>query len=93
MTTSFAAKCDILAAIYLEIQDTQDFGDYLPRNNPAIQLALNVELGYAKATDMGVELIEKAWQELLEFLGNTDEGYADYEEFWYPQDYYADRRK
>jgi hypothetical protein len=86
MTTTFDAKCDILTTWYTDIRHSVDYGDFVTKAHNGVMLAYFTQLRLAIPSNTGVQLIDQAFDLLLEWHNLTDVGWEDDEAFFYPND-------
>jgi hypothetical protein len=71
--TDFKTKCEILAELWLNERDNEDFDDFIEYNDLGLPLAYCISSGIVEETDRARGFIEEAWALLLGSLG-IDEG-------------------
>jgi hypothetical protein len=75
MTTTFENKASILAELWLDYKDDENFQDFIEYNDLGLPLAYCVANGIIETTDKANTFIEEAFALLLDGLGQEDTGY------------------
>jgi hypothetical protein len=79
--TKFKNKCAILADIWLNYRDDQEFADFIEYNDLGLPLAYAIESGIVEKTERAKSFIEETFELLLAGLGiEEDTGFEDLEE-------------
>ena len=73
--TKFDNKVNILADLWMNYRDDEDFKDFIEYSDIGIPLAYMISNGITVKTDMGEKFIEETWLLFLAGLGIKDEGY------------------
>lgn len=75
MTTTFENKSSILADLWLNYKDDENFQDFIEYNDLGLPLAYCVANGIIETTAKATSFIEEAFALLLDGLGQEDTGY------------------
>ena len=78
--TPFEKQCDILAELWLNYRDDENFGDFIEYNDVGMPLAYLSNSNLATPTDEGKVMVEETWSVLLESLSLTDTGFDTLED-------------
>ncbi len=73
--TTFDKRCEILADLWLNYRDDQNFQDYIEYNDLGLPLAYAIDNDIVKPTDRAVSFINEAWDLLLTGLQQEDTGF------------------
>jgi hypothetical protein len=73
--TPFDKQCDILAELWLNYRDEEQFRDFIEYNDVGMPLSYLSHSKLAIATDEGKMMIGETWSVLLESLSLTDTGF------------------
>jgi hypothetical protein len=74
-TTDFSAKTNILADLWMDYRDDEDFKDFIEYNDLGLPLAYAVDNGIVEASEMAERFIDETFRVLLSSLGLEDEGF------------------
>jgi hypothetical protein len=80
MTTTFENKASILADLWIEYRDDENFNDFFEYNDLGLPLAYAIANGLIDTTDKVSSFIDEAFALLLEGLGQEDTGYESLEQ-------------
>ena len=75
--TPFSDQCVILADLWLNYRDEEQFADFMEYNDIGLPLAYAVANKVAEVTPTGESLIEETFSLLIEGLGLEDSGDFD----------------
>jgi hypothetical protein len=73
--TSFDKKCEILADLWLNFKNDEEFLDFFEYNDLGLPLAYAVANGIVETTDMAARFIEETFALLLDALEAEDIGF------------------
>ena len=73
MATNFLSKCDILAELWLDYRDEEDFADFVQYNDLGLPLAFAISQDIIKTTPRAEGYIGEAFDLLLAALDIEDE--------------------
>jgi hypothetical protein len=79
-TTLFSDKCQILAELWLNYRDDQEFGDFLTYNDLGLPIAYALANSIVKSTEMAERFVEETFDLLLAALEIEDEGWDSLDE-------------
>lgn len=74
MATPFEKQLEIISSLYLEFRSDEDWADYFEVTDVAGPLAFSITSGFAALTATGSELINEAFEQLLDRLDCEDSG-------------------
>ena len=74
-TTSFENRCSILAELWLNYRDDEEFGEYIEYNDLGLPLAYLIDSNIVATTTEAEKFINEAWAMLLDALEVTDVGW------------------
>jgi hypothetical protein len=63
--TPFSSRCEILAELWLDYRDDEDFLDFISYNDLGLPLAYGITNSLAKLTENGEAIINETWNLLL----------------------------
>jgi len=63
--TPFSSKCEILAELWLDYRDDEDFRDFIEYNDLGLPLAYALSNNIANVTENGEAIINETWSLLL----------------------------
>ena len=63
--TPFSSRCEILAELWLDYRDDEDFLDFISYNDLGLPLAYGITNNLAKLTENGEAIINETWNLLL----------------------------
>jgi hypothetical protein len=75
MTTTFEAKCEILAELWLDYKGNPKFEDFIYYNDLGLPLAYAITTEIVSSSAKAQVFIEETFVLLLEAMGKTDEGF------------------
>jgi hypothetical protein len=76
MGTTYENKCGILAELWLNYRDDEEFADFIEYNDLGCPLAYAISAEIVESTDRAQEFIEETFELLLSGLDiEEDEGY------------------
>lgn len=79
--TSFEDKASILADLWLNYRDDEEFVEFIQYNDLGLPLAYAVSEGIVETTEMATKFIEETFELLLAGLGvDEDTGFEDLDE-------------
>ena len=73
--TSFSDKCNILAELWLDYRDDEEFQDFVEYNDLGLPLAYSFANGIVEESPMGENFVNEAFNLLLAGLGLEDTGF------------------
>jgi hypothetical protein len=73
--TTFENKCLILADLWLNFRDDEQFEDFIQYNDMGLPLAYALSEGVVKGTELSNKFIDETFDLLLSGLGTEDEGW------------------
>lgn len=82
--TSFEDKCDILADIWLNYRDEEDFKDFIEYNDLGLPLAYAIGEDIVKITPIAEKFINETFELLLAGLEIEDTGFETLDEMLEP---------
>lgn len=78
ITTPFSNRCQILADLWMNFRDDEEFEDFVEYNDLGLPLAYAFSAGLVtKLAVTGEQLINESFDLLLEGLAVEDRGYQD----------------
>lgn len=80
MATGYNSKVQILAALWMEHRDEEEFQDFVEYNDLGLPLAYAISQELVESTSTAQELIDETFSMLLGNLGLEDTGYSDFDE-------------
>lgn len=80
--TTFDNKCHILAELWMNYRDDEQFKDFLEYGDLAFPLAYAISYQVISKSDKAESFIEEIWQMFLEMLGifDTEDGWTTLDE-------------
>ncbi len=75
METTFENKCAILAEVWLDCRDDEEFDDFIEYNDLGLPLAYAISSGIVERTQKADGFIEETFELLLASLDVEDEGF------------------
>lgn len=75
--TTYANKCDILAELWINHKNDDEFEDFITYNDLGLPLAYAVSTGIAETNPKIEDFINETFTTLLESLEREDEGFED----------------
>lgn len=79
-TTDFSSRCFILADLWLNYKDDDQFGDFIEYNDIGLPLAFAIQEGIVKTTDIATKYINETWDLFLQGLEIEDTGFSSLDE-------------
>lgn len=73
--TPFSKQCEILADLWINYRNDEEFTDFMEYNDIGLPLAYAVSNSIANVDTLGQKLIEETFDLLLEGLGVDDTGF------------------
>ena len=73
--TSYEAKCDILAELWVEYKNDVEFVDFFDYNDLGAPLAYAISSGIVASTDIAKTFVEETFDVLLSTLSIEDIGF------------------
>jgi hypothetical protein len=80
MATTFDNKASILADLWLNYRQDEEFADFVEYNDIGLPLAYAISNGIVKTTDVATRFIEESFDLLLAGLGYEDLTFEDLDE-------------
>ena len=80
MATTFDNKASILADLWLNYRQDEEFADFIEYNDIGLPLAYAIANGIVKTTDVATRFIEETFDLLLAGLGYEDLTFEDLDE-------------
>ena len=78
METDFGTKAEILAQLWTEYRNEEEFSDFIEYNDLGLPLAFAISNSMAKATAVGESMVNETFDLLLGGLGiSEDTGFAN----------------
>lgn len=77
MATSFEAKCDILAQLWLDHKGDSEFDDFISYNDLGLPLAYAITTEIVSSTPKAELFINETFDLLMAGLGKEDEGFEN----------------
>lgn len=79
--TPFSNKCQILADLWMEYRDDEEFADFIEYNDLGLPLAYAISANIVESSLSAQGFIDEAWNLFLAGLGiEEDEGYDSLED-------------
>lgn len=78
--TSYEAKADILADLWLNYRNDEDFTDFIEYNDLGLPLAYAISNGIVESTQLAKAFIDETFDLLLAGLEIEDTGFEDFDE-------------
>jgi hypothetical protein len=78
--TSYANKCSILADLWINYRDDEDFIDFIEYNDLGLPLSFAIAQGIVSDTPLSNAMITETWDLFLAGLEITDSGFDSLEE-------------
>lgn len=75
-TTSFDDRCSILAELWMNYRNDQNFEDFISYNDLGLPLAYLLDNEIVKPTPLSTKFINETFDLLLGSLEQTDNGYV-----------------
>ena len=74
-TTTFSNRCDILAELWMNYRDTEDFQDFVDYNDLGLPLAYAISKEIVISTGNAEMMVDETWELLLGALDTEDTGF------------------
>jgi hypothetical protein len=75
--TKFSVQAEILATLYSDFQDEEDWEDFISYNDLGLPLAFLFNRGLCEPTEEGISQIKETWKLFLSELQIEDQGFED----------------
>lgn len=79
-TTDFRNKAEILAELWMDYRDDDEFKDFVEYSDLGLPLAYAIANGIVEASPMAEQFIEETFRLLLAALNVTDTGFYNLQE-------------
>jgi hypothetical protein len=79
-TTTFSNRCDILAELWMNYRDNEDFKDFVEYNDLGLPLAYAISKEIVISTANSEMLIDETWEVFLAALDTEDTGFESLDE-------------
>ena len=79
-STSYTDKCSILAELWLNYRNDEEFQDFIEYNDLGLPLAYAIDNSIVKSTEMAQRFVEETLDLFLASLEVEDEGYESLDE-------------
>jgi hypothetical protein len=76
-TTTFENKCIILADLWLNYRNDDNFDDFIQYNDMGLPLAYALSEGIVKGTELSDKFIDETFDLLLRAIGIEDTGFEN----------------
>ena len=76
--TTFDNKCAILAELWIDYRNDEQFADFINYNDLGLPLAYLLDAEIVTKTDLAIPFVEETFQVLLDALGIDDTGFEDF---------------
>jgi len=86
MKTTFEAQCDILARLWMEHREDEDFEDFVEYNDLGLPLAYFISEGVALPAPLAETYIGETFELLLAALDIEDTGFENLDEVFVQAD-------
>lgn len=80
--TPFSSKCEILADLWMNYRDDDEFVDFVEYNDLGLPLAYAVTNNIATVTDNGTALISETWDLFLSAQSLEDTGFESLDDIF-----------
>lgn len=80
--TPFNVQCEILADLWLNYRNDEEFTDFIEYNDIGLPLAYAVSNSIAEPSEAGKELIQESFDLLLSGLGIEDTGFESLDDLF-----------
>lgn len=80
--TEFNVKCEILADLWLNHRDEEDWEDYIEYNDLGLPLAYCISNGIVESNGIAENFVQEAWRLMLDALEAPDGEYYELEEIF-----------
>jgi hypothetical protein len=78
MATEFPSKCNILAEIWLNHRNDENYEDFVEYNDLGLPLAFALSQEIIEVSEKAKSFIEEAFDLLLETIDINDEGFSSF---------------
>lgn len=76
-TTDFSAKTNILADLWMDYRDDENFRQFIEYNDLGLPIAYAIDNGIVDVSPMAEQFINESYRLLLAALGLEDEGFEN----------------
>lgn len=76
-TTDFNAKTNILADLWMDYRDDENFKQFIEYNDLGLPIAYAIDNGIVEVSPMAEQFINESYRLLLAALGLEDEGFEN----------------
>ena len=80
MKTTFSNRCDILADLWMNYRDNEDFKDFVEYNDLGLPLSYAISKEIVISTGNAEMLIDETWEVFLAALDTEDTGFESLDE-------------
>lgn len=80
LSTTFTSKCEILADLWLNYRQDEEFKDFVEYNDLGLPLAYAIANGIVSVTQIAENMVGETWDVLLSGLGVEDTGFETLDE-------------
>jgi hypothetical protein len=80
MTTTFEAKCDILAEVWVQYKHDPEWGDFVEYNDLGLPLAYAISTEIVTSTPKAQILVNETFVLLLSALGVEDDAFESFDD-------------
>jgi hypothetical protein len=81
-TTHHTDKCEILAEIWVDYKNNEDFEDFVSYNDLGLPLAYAIAYGIVETSDLAQKYIGETFDVLLGIYGLKDSGFESLEDIF-----------
>jgi hypothetical protein len=74
-TTTYDNKCIILADLWLNYRNDEEFADFIEYNDMGLPIAYAIAEGIVKSTELATKFVEETFDLLLAGVGIEDTGF------------------
>ena len=75
MTTHFSSQCQILADLWMDYREDEEFKDFIDYNDLGLPLAYAIANKMVEPTLLGENILGETWDLFLSGLGTEDLGF------------------
>lgn len=79
-TTPYSKQCEILADLWLDYRDDEQFQDFFDYSDLGVSLAFSISENIVKSTDKAERFVRESFTILLAGLGLEDTGFDSLDE-------------
>lgn len=72
-TTPFSSKCEILAELWMNYRDDEQFADFIEYNDLGLPLAYMLSNVIVKGTNTSEAMVDETWELLLHGMGIVED--------------------